>query len=334
MAQTVVGLFNSASEAQQAVQKLMSAGFMQSNVDVAAQDAQNAQRVGGAVSTSRHNDPSDFQNASGTTTESAADAASRTTGKAEDGISRFFNNLFGGHDNDNTRAYTNMTRSGRSVVTVHAASADEAKRARDILDNNGAIDVHEQARSQGYGMTGANNLAAGSNTAANFAQTGAAQQVGATQQTGQAMPIIEENLQVGKRVEQTGGASIRSRIIERPVEENVRLRQEHVNVERREVNRPATEADFAAFKEGEIRVTEQAERAVVSKEARVVGEVSIGKEVTEREETVRGTVRKTDVQVERLGNDQTRTGNSETNLRGDAFRSDNNDLDSNGLTNR
>ncbi len=45
MAQTVVGLFNSATEAQQAFQELMSAGFVKSNVDVAAQDAQQAQQL-------------------------------------------------------------------------------------------------------------------------------------------------------------------------------------------------------------------------------------------------------------------------------------------------
>ena len=123
MAQTVIGLFDSASEAQQAVQKLMAAGFVQSNVDVAAQDARNAQHLTGA-----------------------AGSAGRPAGAdddSQDGISRFFSNLFGGDDNADTRAYTSATRGGRSVVTVHAASADEAERARDLLDDNGAIDVHD-----------------------------------------------------------------------------------------------------------------------------------------------------------------------------------------------
>lgn len=295
MAQTVIGLFDSASEAQQAVQKLMSAGFVQSNVDVAAQDAQQAQRLTGSGPSGRNNDPSDFQNTSGTAVEGAADATARAAGRAEDSISSFFSNLFGGDDNDDARAYTTATRSGRSVVTVHAASADEAERARDVLDDNGAIDVHEGYTQGAYGMSGAQGYAASGTQAAGTAE-------GA-----QKLNIIEENLQVGKRVEQTGGARIRSRIIEKPVEEHVRLREEHVNVQRRDVNRPATEADFAAFKEGEISVTESAERAVVAKEARVVGEVSIGKEVTEREQVVRDTVRSTVVQVEQLGTNQTRT---------------------------
>lgn len=285
MAQTVVGLFNTASEAQQAVQQLTSAGFVRDNVDVAAQE----QGTATTGSTGRNNDASDFKNSSGTATEGAVDATARATGKAEDSIGNFFSNLFGGDDNDDARAYTNVTRSGSSVVTVHAATADEAERARDILDQYGAIDVHEEAAAKGYGMTGAQGYSTGTEGA-------------------QKLNIIEENLQVGKRVEQTGGARIRTRIIERPVEEHVRLREEHVNVNRTNVNRPATEADFAAFKEGEISVTESAERAVVGKEARVVGEVSIDKTATERDETIKDTVRKTDVEVENLGTTTTRTG--------------------------
>ena len=40
---------------------------------------------------------------------------------------------------------------------------------------------------------------------------------------------------------------------------------------------------------------------MVSKEARVVGEVVVGKSVAEREETVKDTVRRTEVEVEEIG---------------------------------
>ncbi len=66
----------------------------------------------------------------------------------------------------------------------------------------------------------------------------------------------------------------------------------------------STEADFAAVKEGAIEVREMAEEPVVSKTSRVVGEVEIGKTATEREETVRGTVRKTRVDVEDIPDNQ------------------------------
>jgi len=47
-----------------------------------------------------------------------------------------------------------------------------------------------------------------------------------------------------------------------------------------------------------MEVREKSEEAVVQKQARVVEEVRVGKEVNERTETVRDTVRRTDVQVE------------------------------------
>lgn len=124
-----------------------------------------------------------------------------------------------------------------------------------------------------------------------------------------AIPIIEEELQVGKRVVETGGARLRSRIIERPVEESINLREEHVHIERTPVNRPATAADLNAFQEGEIEITEHAEVPVISKEARVVEEISLEKEVEVRDETIQDTVRRTDVQIEDLDTDETRRTN-------------------------
>ena len=89
-----------------------------------------------------------------------------------------------------------------------------------------------------------------------------------------------------------------SRVTEQPVEESVHLREEKVTVERRPVDRLATDADFAAEKEV-IELTETAEEPVVSKRARVVEEVVVQKEVAEHTETVRGTERHTDVDVQR-----------------------------------
>ncbi|WP_018478827.1 DUF2382 domain-containing protein [Pontibacter roseus] len=114
------------------------------------------------------------------------------------------------------------------------------------------------------------------------------------------IPIIEENMQVGKREVETGGANIRTRIVERPVEERVRLREEHVDVTRTPVDRPATDADMARAKEGEMKITERAEEPVVDKETRVVEEVNIRKDVEEHDETIRGSVRNTEVDIDKL----------------------------------
>ena len=119
------------------------------------------------------------------------------------------------------------------------------------------------------------------------------------------IPIIEEELNVGKQTVETGGAYIRSRIIEKPAEETISLQEEHVTVERTPVNRPVESTNFDTFKEGVIELKEYAEVPVVTKEARVVEEVIIGKEVNERSETVRDTVRKTEVDVENVDTDKT-----------------------------
>ncbi|WP_462266741.1 DUF2382 domain-containing protein [Mucilaginibacter sp.] len=219
------------------------------------------------------------------------DGTASSTGDTGDRIGSFFSNLFTSDDDENVRSkYTEAGRKG-TIVTVHARTSEQAMQAVEILDQYGAIDVNESSY-QNEGRTGAANSGK--------------------------IDVIEEELQVGKREVETGGVRLRSRIVERPVEESIRLREEHVNIERTAVNRPATEADFAGFKEGTVEVTEHAERAVVAKEARVVEEVSLNKEVAEREETIRDTVRHTEVDTENItGKDSTYTSGTDTDTTSD-----------------
>jgi len=135
-------------------------------------------------------------------------------------------------------------------------------------------------------------------------------QLGNQQRDTAAIPVIQEELKVGKREVQRGGVRVFSRVIETPVNESVSLREEHVNVERRPVNQPISTADAGAFKEQSIELRETAEEAVVQKSARVVEEVIVGKEVSNREQQIHDTVRRTDVQIENLAGDDS------------AFRSD------------
>jgi uncharacterized protein (TIGR02271 family) len=114
------------------------------------------------------------------------------------------------------------------------------------------------------------------------------------------VPVMEEHLEVGKRKVQRGGVRIHSQIVEEPIRENISLREDRVTVERRPVDRDATEADLADFKEGSIEFHETVEEPVISKRKRVVEEIVIGKETRERTETISETVRKTQVSVEPL----------------------------------
>lgn len=264
MGQTVIGIFDNKGEAQSAVAELTRVGISRNNIDVSDR---NDTEVNAGINT----------------------ADSRREEEHTDSISEFFSSLFGGDDDDNYKGYSEVARRG-SVVTVHAQSQEEATRAAAILDDHGAVDIDERASQYRSGT--------GIGTGNAMADTGRAD-VG----TGNTIQVIEENMQVGKREVETGGVRVRSRIVERPVEEHLRLREEHVWVERNPVNRPATEADLNNFREGNIEVTEHAEVPVVNKEARVVEEINVGKEVDEREESIKGTVRKTDVDIENIRED-------------------------------
>ena len=114
------------------------------------------------------------------------------------------------------------------------------------------------------------------------------------------IPVMEEELQVGKRTVQTGGVRVFSRIVETPVQEQVTLREERATIERHAVNRPISGAELSSLQSQTIEVKEMAEEAVVEKTARVVEEIHIGKEATERTQQIKDTVRKTEVEVDQI----------------------------------
>jgi uncharacterized protein (TIGR02271 family) len=113
--------------------------------------------------------------------------------------------------------------------------------------------------------------------------------------------VVEEELRLGKREVRRGGVRVFSEVHERPVEEDIELRDETVRVERRAVDRPVDTREFEAFREGTIELTETDEEAVVDKHARVKEEVIVSKDVDTRTEKIRDTLRSTDVRVEKTG---------------------------------
>jgi hypothetical protein len=87
------------------------------------------------------------------------------------------------------------------------------------------------------------------------------------------------------------------------------------------VNRPVESGDLQAGREEVIEVQEFAEEPVVSKQARVVEEVRISKDASERTETVRDKVRRTEVNVENL-NEANAGATTSSGSFDDDFRSD------------
>lgn len=229
----------------------------------------------------------------------------------EGGIGGFFNWLFGNDDNHRTDAdlYAESVRRGDWAVIVDCDDSTMSTQIESILYRYSPIDV--ESRGQYFRETG---FMAYSPDSPLFTkeqiETDRAQyqsQYG-TMNTGEeaTLDVVEEEIAVGKRQVERGGVRVRSYVTERPVEASVNLREEHVRVERRVVDRPATEADFMTHNES-IEVTEMAEVPVVSKTARVVEEVTVGKEATEHTETIRDTVRRKDVEVEHTDGTTTNT---------------------------
>jgi len=314
MTHTVVGLFNNRSDAQTAMQELIQAGFIQENIDLS----------------NRRMDDTNTNYSDTNATSGNANTTSDNEGIG-DKISNFFSSLF--DDETTASTYTNAAYDADAILTVQADSEARASEAAEIFDRNGAMDVDENAAqsggtygsrndlSQNYAGTGSgNDMTAGTmDSSATMNTTGttgtadydetnrsAADLRGTTNvEDREVIPVVEENLEVGKRAVERGGARIRSRIIEKPVEASVRLREEHVVVNRRPVNRAVTDADLNNFQQGDIELTERAEVPVVNKQARVVEEIEVGKTVEEHDQTVRDTVRRTDVDVQEIDSDVT-----------------------------
>ncbi len=215
---------------------------------------------------------------------------------------------------EDTALLTEGFRRGGGVV--HAEVPDDRSEAvADALEASGAVNLDEreaQWRREGWtGGAAASAAGATSTTARAATATGVGQGE-------EAIPIVEERLTVGKREVNRGRVRVRSYVVETPVQEQVSLRQEHVEVERRAVDRPVTDAD-RLFQERTIEATESAEEAVVAKEARVVEELVVRKEAEERVQTVQDTVRRTEVEVEddrRAAGTTTTTGTTTTGTTG------------------
>jgi uncharacterized protein (TIGR02271 family) len=170
-----------------------------------------------------------------------------------------------GFDEDDARGYAKAVRGGRTLVAAYTPE-DKAERAVAIMER------YETAQGT------------------------------SSQERGETIQEVEEELSVGKTKVATGGVRVTTSVRETPVEESVTLREERVAAERKPADRKlsAEEAE-AAFQEKTVEVLATGEEARVGKEARVVGEVAVGKTVAEREETVKDTVRRTEVEVEELG---------------------------------
>ncbi len=305
---TITAFFDDRQDATEAIQRLQSEGIPRSDVSMVE---------GG--------------------TREARGASSEETGGFWESLKEMF------LPDEDRHTYAEGLRRGGYLVSVRTSEA-HYERALDILDDEGTIDMDERAaswRQQGWAPQGT-GAASGSSTAATpgarqtaaaqasvrqtsaaqtgAAQTGAAGTSRAATSSGAAspslapsgsreeiIPVTEEQLRVGKRDVSHGRVRVRSYVVETPVQEQVGLREEHVNVERRPVDRPVSGNDNL-FRERTIEAEERAEEPVIAKQARVKEEVVVKKDADERTETVSDKVRRTEVEVEDERGRTTRPG--------------------------
>jgi uncharacterized protein (TIGR02271 family) len=307
MAKTVVGVFEDSGRAEQALQDLIDAGFERNDVSVIARGSEG--EAGEVHETTHEGSRAGTGAATGAGIGAAIGGAGGLlaglgllaipgfgpiiaagpivaaltgagVGAAAGGLAGALIGL--GIPKEEAETYAEAVRRGGHLVIVNAAGEDAAK-AADILDRHDPIDIQERAEYwrqsgwQGY------QPEAGPYTGPHIRE--------------EKIPVVEEQLKVGKRDVERGGVRIRSYVTERPVEADVALREERVHVQRQPVDRPATAADLAAG-ERVIEATETVEEPVIAKEQRVVEEVAIGKEAHERTQRVSDTVRRTEVEVE------------------------------------
>ena len=243
---------------------------------------------------------------------------------------------------EDRHAFGEGLRRGGFMLCAEVDGDEDADKIVSILEQGPSVDLddrQESWRNEGWTPYSA-SAPAGTATAGQQTAPGIA---GTTASTGtvieeQRIPIIEEQLVVGKREVNRGGARIRSYVREVPVHEEVSLREEHVSVERRPVNETLRSADLKdgdMFQERSIEMTETAEEAVVAKQAQVREELVVRKTAEEHVENIEETVRRTEVDVDEgvastadrtafgsFGNSTTDSGTGDNNRESELRRTD------------
>lgn len=311
MAKVVVGLYDELSDAQQAVRALVDSGFSRNDISMIAGDKEGkySQYVKKGVS---QEDMEGQDLTEGTVAGAGIGAVIGGLGGllvglgalaipgigpvlaagplvsalAGAGLGAAAGGLLGalvdlGIPEEQAERYAYGVREGGTLVTVNT-SDDRARDAIDIMNQFNPVDIEHRSETW---------------------QTGTAQRE-TSMKDKETFDVIEEELRVGKRQEETGGVRARTFISEEPVEEDVTLREEHVDIERRPVDRPLSgDEETHAFKEQTFEVRTESEEPIVEKRAHVVEEVDIDKTSEERKETIRDTVRRQDVDIERFGSE-------------------------------
>lgn len=205
-----------------------------------------------------------------------------------------------GMSHDDRHAFGEGLNRGGFMLCAEVDDDEDSDKIISLLEQSASVDLDERQdtwRNEGWKPYEAPQATGLSDSAPYGGQTGQNEQNLVEEER---IPIVEEQLQVGKREVDRGGARVRSYVRETPVHEQVNLREEHVSVERRPVSGSAVSGNLGedAFQERNIEMTETQEVPMVSKEARVTEELVVKKTADERTEEIDDTVRRTEVDVD------------------------------------
>ncbi len=295
--QTITAVFDTRDHAESAALSLRQVGIPTADVALSSEDARDELGAG-----------------SGPMTE-----------PKKTGFMASLENMFGGYEDRDT--YAEGVRRGGTLLTAHVDDS-YVDRAVSLLEQHGAVDLDEReetwrgegwtagrsggamaatgvagAGAVGLAMTSATSAPTVTTTETRMAAPVAKTTVPTSARTGtvageDVIQVVEERLDVGKRAVSRGKVRLHSYVVENQVAEDITLRDETVTVDRRAVDRPVATLGADVFQERTIEMEEVDEEAVVAKSARVVEEIGIRKDATDRVETVRDTVRSTKVDVE------------------------------------
>lgn len=186
---------------------------------------------------------------------------------------------------DKVDLYAEMMKRGAPVI-IAKASDDDAGDLANQLDQLGSLDIESELAQLHQESTLRDDQYQGDSEGARD------------------LEVVEEKVRIGKRAIDRGSVRVRTYVIERPVEEQVELHDERIEITREAVDeRVSPDAVDLTLTEDEFVVTAQGEEAVVGKEARVVERVHVGKHAETHTETVRATERRKDVDVEPIESD-------------------------------
>nr|WP_314542911.1 general stress protein [uncultured Massilia sp.] len=157
MQHTLVAVFDNRSDAQNAMDELLGAGFSRTDVNLSSADP------------------------TGQTDSVTGSSESMGSGVHEEGIGasikHFFTNLFGADNDEHASRYSDAVTRGHHVVTLTTQSEPEVERAADIIERFGPVDIDERHDLSGPASTlGAATLGTGSMAGAMSASTAGMQQ--------------------------------------------------------------------------------------------------------------------------------------------------------------